>query len=219
LTERSRAYGEDPGHYNPAIELLFVCTGNLCRSPMAEVMLRRRLDERGIDAGVSSVGVLGDGRPASASTIEVMAYLGHDVSGHVSRPLTADALGRADLVVALAREHVRESVLLVPTAFAKTFTLKELVRRGTEHGARQPGEPVDRWLARLHEGRTTRDQQGSSVDDDVEDPIGRRMAVYESVADELSALVDDLVDLLWGAADEPEADEPATDGPDRMVTT
>jgi protein-tyrosine phosphatase len=219
LDRAVKSIGRYPGHYNPAIELLFVCTGNQCRSPMAEVMLRRRFDERDIDARVSSVGLVGDGRPASESTIEVMTDLGHDLRDHVSRPLSQDAIERADLVLALAREHVRESVLLVPSAFGKTFTLKELVRRGADCGPRRPDEPLDAWLARVHEGRTVRDHLGSSPDDDVVDPIGRRMAVYESVADEIAALVDELVELLWGSADEPGTDGAATDGPDRMVTT
>jgi protein-tyrosine phosphatase len=186
---------------------------------MAEAMLRRQFDERAIDATVSSVGVVGDGRPASESTIEVMADLGHDVSGHVSRPLTAESIESADLVLALAREHVRASVLLVPGAFGKTFTLKELVRRADDCGPRGSDEPLHDWLARLHEGRSRHDHLGSSPDDDVEDPIGRRMAVYESVADELSTLVVAVVELLWGDPGEPDTDEGATDGPDRMVTT
>jgi protein-tyrosine phosphatase len=104
----------------------------------------------------------------------------------------------SDLVVGLAREHVREATLLVPSAYPRTFTLKELVRRGGEVGARGDGESFDEWLARLHEGRNSLMHLGTSPEDDVEDPIGRRPAVYERVADELAQLVDQFVDLAWG---------------------
>ena len=127
---------------------------------------------------------------------------------------------RTDLVaehvagmVGLAREHVREVVVLVPEAFPRTFTCKELVRRASEIGARGDHEPFDEWLARLQQGRTPRMQLGSSPDDDVEDPIGRRPAVYERVADELADLVDRLVELAWplpGRPAPPDASELAS---------
>ena len=72
------------------------------------------------------------------------------------------------------------------------------MRRGDEVGARGDGESFETWLARLHEGRNTLMHLGASPDDDVEDPIGRRPAVYERVADELARLVDQFVDLAWG---------------------
>jgi protein-tyrosine-phosphatase len=107
-----------------------------------------------------------------------------------------------DLALAMAREHLREAVLARPDIWPRAFTLKELVRRGEMIGPRAPGESVDAWLARAHSGRNRQDLLGASPDDDVEDPIGLSRSEYEKTADELSDLVDRLVDLLWPAAAE-----------------
>jgi protein-tyrosine-phosphatase len=151
---------------------------------------------------VTSAGLTTDDSPAAEPAAQVAADLGFDLSGHRSRVLSVPMVESSDLVIGLAREHVREAVLLVPDAFGRTFTLKELVRRGGELGGRAPGETLEAWLARVHEGRTKLLHLGASADDDVEDPIGRRPAVFERVGDELVALVDQLVELAW-PADEP----------------
>jgi protein-tyrosine phosphatase len=185
---------------------------------MAEVILRHRLAARGEQLGnasaafdpaaptevvVSSAGLLTEGSPAAEPAVDVMADIGLDLRGHQSRLVSADLIERSDLVVGLAREHVREVVLSVPTSFGRTFTLKELVRRATDRGGRRPDEAFGDWLARLHEGRTQMMHLGSSPDDDVDDPIGRRPAVYERVGDELEDLIDRLVDLGWPVPDRP----------------
>lgn len=183
---------------------------------MVEALLRRHVAERGIDVTVSSAGTTSDGDPASDSTVRVMAELGYDLADHRTRLLTAAMIESSDLVVGMAREHVREVALLVPEAFPRTFTLKEIVRRGAEAGAREPGEPLDRWLARLGDGRTTTSALGSSAEDDVEDPIGRRMAVHERIADQLVTLVADLADLAWPPAP---ADGDTADDRSPLATT
>jgi protein-tyrosine phosphatase len=165
---------------------------------MAEAMLRQRVEERGIDAAVGSAGLIEDGGPASEPAVQVMAAeFGLPIEEHRSRLLSAEMIDQSDVVVGLAREHVREVVLLAPSAYGRAFTLKELVRRGRDVGGRAADESVEAWLARLHEGRDPRMHFGSSPDDDVEDPIGRRPAVYERVADELDRLIDQFVELVW----------------------
>ena len=151
-----------------------------------------------------SAGLLEGGQPASNHGVDVLSGRGIDLSAHRSQSMTAELLQVADLVVAMAREHVREAVVLVPAAFPKTFTLKELVRRGREIGPRQPGEPLDRWLARAHAGRSARDLMGHSREDDVEDPIGRPRTAYEHMVEELSGLTDELVWLVWGESEQGE---------------
>jgi len=164
---------------------------------MAEALLRRTLADRGIDVGVSSAGLLYDGEPATVTGVDTMEAWGLDISRHHSRRVTADLLGSADLVVAMARQHVREAVVLRPDLYSRTFTLKELVRRGTEVGARPADEPLEAWLARVHEGRRPTEQLGESPDDDVADPVGQGPPVYERTARELDDLITRLVDLLW----------------------
>ncbi len=174
-----------------------LCTGNICRSPAAEAMLRHRLHALGVEAQVRSAGMLDDGRPAHSSSIDTLAGRGLDITSHRSRRLTAEAVRTADLVLGMAREHVREAVVMVPAAFPKTFTLKELVRRGEAIGPRMGDESVADWLARAHAGRTSSDLLGNSHADDVADPIGLPRNAYERMVVELDEQLDRLVALLW----------------------
>lgn len=168
---------------------------------MAEGLLRHHLAARGIDATVSSAGLLDDDRVASAHAVTVLGDRGVDLSAHRSRRMAAGALARADLVLAMERRHVREAVVLAPVIFPRTFTLKELVRRGEQIGHRAPGEDVPAWLARAGLGRRRADILGASPADDVADPIGRPIEDYERTAAELDDLICRLVDLLWGKAE------------------
>jgi protein-tyrosine-phosphatase len=167
---------------------------------MAEALLRHRLEERGVDAHVHSAGLRLVGEPASAHGVDVLADRGLDLSSHRSRIVAPEQLEDADLVLAMAREHLREGILAFPDVWTRAFTLKELVRRGEAMGRRAPGESLEAWLARAHAGRNRADLLGSSTDDDVADPIGSGRQAYELTADELSDLVDRLVDLAWPAA-------------------
>jgi protein-tyrosine phosphatase len=168
---------------------------------MAEGLLRRRAAHDGVDARIHSAGLLEDGRAATSDGILAMAARGVDTTAHLSRRMTVEMLEAADVVVAMAREHVREAVILVPGCWSRAFTLKELIRRGEDAGSRSPGQTVDDWLAKVHAGRSRADLLGMSEVDDVADPIGQGLAVYERTADELDDLTRRLADLLWGAVD------------------
>ncbi len=166
---------------------------------MAEAFLRHRLEELAVPAHVHSAGLLDDGRPAAAEGVRLLGRMGLDTSAHRSRRMTAAMLEGADLVLCMAREHVREAVLLSPEAWPRSFTLKEIVRRAERAGPRAADQPFDEWLAKLHAGRTRADLLGSSDDDDVADPIGGGHSVYQGTADEIRDLVDRLVALGWTA--------------------
>lgn len=163
---------------------------------MAAALLGRRLDDAGVEAVVSSAGMLFDGRPATEHGQRAMAGRGLDTSGHRSRKLRAEMVNGADLVIGMARSHVREAVALSPEVWKRAFTLKEIVRRGEERGGRAPGEALDDWLARLHAGRRLPDLLGDSADDDVADPIGGPLKSYERTAGELDDLTARLSRLL-----------------------
>jgi protein-tyrosine phosphatase len=177
--------------------LLVVCTANICRSPLAAAALRRQLVERGVAATVVSAGLLLDGAPAAAGMRLAGAHLGLDLSGHRSRILGPGDVDAADLVVGMAREHVREVVLLAPQAWERSFTVKELVRKGRQIGERRADEGLVDWLARAAAGRRYADLAGMSGDDDVDDPIGGSQADFTAAAREIDVLAAELVALAW----------------------
>lgn len=167
---------------------------------MAVALLRHQLDVRGVEADVASAGERSGGAPASPGAVQAMAGRGLDLSGHRSTKLTDDAVDSADLVLAMARRHLRAVVLLRSDALERTFTLKEIVRRAGRTQVRQPGEPLDGWLRRLNVGRSRRSLLGDDPLDDVADPIGGPQSGYERAAVEIDHLVERLVGLGFGAA-------------------
>jgi protein-tyrosine phosphatase len=175
-----------------------ICTGNQCRSPMAEAVLRARFARAGLDVRVTSAGLVSDGVPASRGAVRAMHQRGLDLGAHLSSPLTAERVHSADLIVGMAREHVREAVVLDPSALSRTFTLRELVRRGAVVGPRVD-EPLGPWLDRLGAGRRPGDLLGPDTSDDIPDPIGRSRRVYERTATEIEELVDHFVRLAFPA--------------------
>jgi protein-tyrosine phosphatase len=164
---------------------------------MAQALLGSALGVRGIDATVSSAGLFRGGVPASPGSVRAMARRGLDLDGHRSRTVTPELLGAADLVLGMARLHVREAVVAVPAIWPRAFTLKELVRRGGSAGARSADEPLEAWLARIHEGRRRSDLIGDDPADDVADPVGGPERLYLETAVELEDLVGRLVDLAF----------------------
>jgi protein-tyrosine-phosphatase len=181
------------------LTIVVVCTANQCRSPLTAAVLQARLAARMVPAAVVSVGTDAVGAPATPPTVDAANRLGLDLdlSEHTSRPLDAAALANADLVIAMERRHVQEAVVKATTSFAHTFTLKELVRRGSEIGPRGADETLDGWLARVHLGRKPMDLLGSSRDDDIADPTVSAIVDHDAMAREVLDLVDRLVALAW----------------------
>lgn len=198
----------EPPAYNrliePSVDILVLCTGNICRSPMAEALLRERLRERGIDASISSAGLSFDDRPATDDAIATASGYGLDLRDHRSRLLGPELVEQADLVLAMERLHAREAIVLADGALSKTFTLKELVRRARAAGHRDAGESLTDWLARVSAGRKAMDLMGESRDDDVADPYLSSAKVYAACIEELDGLVRELVNLAWPQAAENE---------------
>jgi protein-tyrosine phosphatase len=173
--------------------VLLLCTANQCRSPMGEVILRAARP----DLEVGSAGRLVGGAPASATAVEVLAERGLDLSRHVSQTATSALLDQADLVLGMAREHVRDAVLLRPEVRPRAFTLKDLVQRAEKVGPRDASEALGSWLAEVGRGRTTADLLGQSAADDVADPIGRAASHYRTCADEITRLLGRMADLAF----------------------
>ncbi len=173
---------------------------------MAEVLLRRHLAEAGIAATVHSAGLYPAGSPATDHGVEAMARRGLDLAAHCSRQIDRELVDHADLVVGMAREHVREAAVLGAGVLNKAFTLKELVALGAEIGPRRPEESLAAWLRRVAAGRDRHDLLGVGHDDrfDVADPVGRGPDDYELTADLLDDLLGRVVALGWPTPDREE---------------
>ncbi|MGK5557191.1 low molecular weight protein-tyrosine-phosphatase [Actinomadura kijaniata] len=98
----------------------FVCTGNICRSPMAEWVLRHHVEQEGLDVEVDSSGTDGwhAGDDADPRTVAALRRAGYE-SSHTARQFRADWFGRYDLILALDRGHLRALRSLAPDAEAR----------------------------------------------------------------------------------------------------
>ncbi|HEX4055654.1 MAG TPA: Sua5/YciO/YrdC/YwlC family protein [Tepidisphaeraceae bacterium] len=141
---------------------LFVCSGNTCRSPMAEAIARRylaerlsvspeNLEKRGIS--VMSAGSFAmPGSPAAQPAVETLRAMGLDLSRHRSRPLSVELIHQADFIYTMSQSHAQAVASLVPAAAAKVSAL--------------------------------------DPDRDIEDPIGGDLSLYTKVADQLKTLIE-----------------------------
>jgi len=105
--------------------ILFLCTGNVCRSPMAEGLFRHAVKGRGefriLSAGIGAV----DGDQPTHHSVQAMREIGIDISGQRSRALTAELVRSADLILGMTHSHTDTVALLYPSAAEKTFLLRE----------------------------------------------------------------------------------------------
>ena len=105
--------------------ILFICTGNVCRSPMAEGLFRKAMAGRGefriFSAGLGAV----DGQPPTPHSVTAMKEIGIDISAQRSRALTVDLVRQADLILGMTHGHTDTIALLYPPAAEKTFLLRE----------------------------------------------------------------------------------------------
>src|SRR6266478_7564622 len=105
--------------------VLFVCTGNVCRSPMAEGLFRKMIAGRP-DLKVSSAGVSTyPGQSPSPDAVEVLAKKGIDISGTRSKPLTERLVQEATWIIAMTRSHLDSIFYQYPEAAEKTYLLRE----------------------------------------------------------------------------------------------
>lgn len=184
--------------------ILVICTGNVCRSPIAEGMLRAALEARlGDDAPlVASAGTAGwEGSGAMPESVAAAAGHGVDISGHAARRLRPEHARAADLVLAMAGEHREEVARAVPEAAGRTFTLKELVRLlESIPSVEATDRPNDRLLGRVRRADELRRSgfAGNPHDEDVVDPLGLPIEGYRAIAWELEEWCARLADGLVG---------------------
>jgi protein-tyrosine-phosphatase len=174
-----------------AMRILIVCTGNLCRSPMASAVLQHVLSERGCTGiEVASAGTWADsGHNATSEACAVVAERGMDLTPHRSRPLDRDELRRADLVIAMTSVHLREIESLDPESARKTLLLKELAELSFDE---PPGEDLPRRLQRVLAAKRPSWRRALDLDD----PMGLPRASYERCLAEIEQAVEVLATAL-----------------------
>ncbi|OYD08002.1 low molecular weight protein arginine phosphatase [Paludifilum halophilum] len=205
------------------MKVLFVCTGNTCRSPMAEALLRKMAREADLPLEVRSAGVAAvPGAKAPEHAVTVMKDWEIDHASHRSRPVSQQLLQWADLVLTMTAGHRRMMAQAYPDYMDKMYTLKEWVHR---EGGEDSLEKMDRLQAEIETRRALLSSASSEEDEarvrrlqkelqdleakrevllqetslaegteDVVDPFGGDEQTYRRCAKELARLVQALVD-------------------------
>lgn len=156
--------------------LLTVCTGNICRSPAAELLLRHELGDAVSVASAGTHGLVGHGIP-EPMLIELDAD-GIDGSAHQAQLLTEPLIKDTGIVITMTREHRRLAVQTSPGALKRTFTLAELAASaGT--GARLTGDTLEERLASLPSAIAAHRHVLAEFElSDVPDPYRRSQEAY-----------------------------------------
>jgi len=134
--------------------ILFVCTGNICRSVSAHTMMKAMLLKEGLSMYVDSAGIgARPGYHACASTLQLLNKKGFDASAHRSRKITRQFIDASDIIIAMEDIHREHIISEAPQAYSKIFLLSDFLPT-----------PV-----------------GSSRESGIPDPIGRSAFFYENV--------------------------------------
>ncbi|MCX5054007.1 MULTISPECIES: arsenate reductase/protein-tyrosine-phosphatase family protein [unclassified Streptomyces] len=186
-TDRLRRHREEGPA--TAFKVLFVCTGNLHRSPVAERFLGAVLPEP--DFRVRSAGTAARPAPLDAVTRTILGEMGGDVREFTARRLDVGHIERADLVLGLERCHREAAVRLCPLALRRCFTLREFVRLAEGTSADTPRETV-----RLAASRRGVVVPPPGESDGIADPYGASPGVHKARALEVRDAVLTLAGIL-----------------------
>jgi protein-tyrosine phosphatase len=186
--------------------ILFVCTGNLCRSVIAERLARRGIRARlGEDAARFAVGSAGtaarDGEPMHPYTRQALAWLDADTGGFASRGLTAGDIDAADLILCACAEHRHEVLVMRPGASRRSYLLREFARLAAAipppagaPGAVQRARDAVAAAARMRGRIPYVEPAADEIADPAADP-----AAFGACAHEIEAVVGPVLDVLCGS--------------------
>jgi protein-tyrosine-phosphatase len=150
------------------MDVLFVCTGNTCRSPMAEAIMRRLIEERGLALNVDSAGLRAESNIAPQA-VRALRRRDIQLDERAAVQLTEEMVDRASLVLCMTEEQRQILAEAMPASTERVFAWGDFLARS----AIRPRSPQDRPLDRASSAERTYD---------VPDPVGQDDAVYESTA-------------------------------------
>ena len=167
--------------------ILLVCTGNTCRSPMAEAMLREMAKRRQVELEVRSAGVVAlDGQPISAHAAEALRKRNVPLPTGGASSLKEDGVGWADLILTMTVRHKEALLGRFPDAAGKTYTLKEYAfYQASSDGSQTAGD-----------GGEASSAADGPPDLDIADPFGGSLELYEQSAEEIARALERVLDRL-----------------------
>jgi protein-tyrosine phosphatase len=181
--------------------VLVVCTGNICRSPLAEQLLRARFAAAGVPAVVQSAGTGAlVGYEMTPQAASLSQRYGGDPAAHSARQLTPALIADADLILTATRQHRADTVSLVPRALRHTFTLNQFARLVAAAGTTERAPVVesvettdtDTLRDYVAEMAATRGYAPPALhvdDDDIIDPYRQSQAIYDQAGAAIDAAV------------------------------
>ena len=149
------------------MKIMFICTGNICRSAMAHRMLEKRLkDIKNSEIEVYSCGIYAEnGDGSTYNAINVMKDYDVDLSTHRATNINNSKIEEMDLILCATNTHKQEVIYMYPKLKEKVFTMKEYINKNTE-------------------------------DLNIKDPWGYDSYVYERCAEEINEVIDSIIDRL-----------------------
>lgn len=115
------------------MKIMFICTGNICRSAMAHVMLEQRAKEKNKKTEVYSCGVFAEnGDSSTEEAIETMKEYGMDLKKHRATNIKNSNIQNMDIILCATTSHKNNVIAMYPELKEKVFTMKEYVRISTK---------------------------------------------------------------------------------------
>lgn len=184
--------------YRPHV--LIVCRANQCRSPMAELLLRRKVEERGLDIEVSSAGsAADDGRPMHQLAQATLVKHGINPAPWSSRRLTPDLLATADLVLAVDTVELRTIGHALPACATRSFTALQFARLASVM-APLTSASSEEFARTLHDAAAiARGRVSPPESVDIADPIRKGRRAFERCAVILDAALTEMMHAFAGA--------------------